>query len=303
MGIVKSAFKICCEIITCGGASRLEDAKEAYKEVYDRYEALYKSADEYKSKIDVAVSSIGKSLEDAKVYLNRSEVLVQSQLRKNDDVKFLFNNEILKKANKFNSGFNAAIGVSAGSVAGGSLAVGTWGLVTVFGAASTGTAISTLSGVAATNATLAWFGGGALAAGGAGMAGGAAVLGGLFAIPLFYFAAKGTHKKAEEFEEETIKLEDAIVQIQEKIKILEQSLVVIEEKQRVISLLCYEFISEVIVCTTVIRPYGILSAIFQRFLSFIGNNSYNPEQVDALDRLTHSIEKFLTNLGICEKTV
>lgn len=50
-------------------------------------------------------------------------------------------------------------------------------LVASLGTASTGTAISTLSGVAATKATLAWLGGGALAAGGLGVAGGAVVLG------------------------------------------------------------------------------------------------------------------------------
>ncbi len=46
------------------------------------------------------------------------------------------------------------------------------------GTASTGTAISTLSGAAATNATLAALGGGAISAGGGGMALGTAVLGG-----------------------------------------------------------------------------------------------------------------------------
>jgi len=55
---------------------------------------------------------------------------------------------------------------------------GTIGLVGLFGAASTGTAISSLSGAAAWNATLAALGGGSLAAGGGGMALGAAVLGG-----------------------------------------------------------------------------------------------------------------------------
>ena len=49
--------------------------------------------------------------------------------------------------------------------------------------ASTGTAISSLSGVAATNAITAWFGGGAISAGGGGMAAGTLVLsGGTFAI-------------------------------------------------------------------------------------------------------------------------
>ena len=50
--------------------------------------------------------------------------------------------------------------------------------------ASTGTAISSLSGAATTNATLAQLGGGALSAGGLGMAGGQAVLTGLKAAPL-----------------------------------------------------------------------------------------------------------------------
>lgn len=50
------------------------------------------------------------------------------------------------------------------------------GVATTFGVASTGTAISALSGAAATNAALAWLGGGALAAGGGGMAAGNAFL-------------------------------------------------------------------------------------------------------------------------------
>lgn len=46
------------------------------------------------------------------------------------------------------------------------------GVATTFGTASTGTAISSLSGAAATNAAVAWLGGGAMAAGGGGMAAG-----------------------------------------------------------------------------------------------------------------------------------
>ena len=50
------------------------------------------------------------------------------------------------------------------------------GIATTFGVASTGTAISALSGAAATNAALAWLGGGALAAGGGGMVAGKALV-------------------------------------------------------------------------------------------------------------------------------
>ncbi|MED4584753.1 hypothetical protein P9578_18420 [Brevibacillus choshinensis] len=69
--------------------------------------------------------------------------------------------------------------LGAGALAG----VASYGGAMMFASASTGTALSALSGVAATNATLAWFGGGSLAAGGLGMAGGAAVLGGIVAGP------------------------------------------------------------------------------------------------------------------------
>lgn len=50
------------------------------------------------------------------------------------------------------------------------------GIASVFGTASTGVPIKFLSGAAATNAKLAWLGGGALSAGGGGMAAGAALI-------------------------------------------------------------------------------------------------------------------------------
>ena len=83
--------------------------------------------------------------------------------------------------------------VSAGALAG----VGALGIATTYGVASTGTAIGTLSGAAATNATLAWLGGGSLAAGGLGIAGGTVVLGGIVAVPLLLVFAAGATSKSE----------------------------------------------------------------------------------------------------------
>lgn len=75
------------------------------------------------------------------------------------------------------------------------LTVATYNAIATLGVASTGTAIGTLSGIAASNATLAWLGGGALAVGGHGITGGIAVLGGIAAAPVlavggFIFASK-----------------------------------------------------------------------------------------------------------------
>jgi|TARA_R110000851_G_scaffold68733_11_gene154268 hypothetical protein len=78
---------------------------------------------------------------------------------------------------------DAGLGVGAGLSGGAALAFGAYNGTMLLATASTGTAISSLGGVAATNATLAWLGGGSLAAGGYGMAGGMMVLGGIVAGP------------------------------------------------------------------------------------------------------------------------
>lgn len=89
--------------------------------------------------------------------------------------------EIIKKYEEIKNKDAAAAGV-AGVGIGAGVAVAAlgpgvaMGIATTFGVASTGTAISALSGAAATYASLAWLGGGALAAGGGGMAAGEAFL-------------------------------------------------------------------------------------------------------------------------------
>lgn len=94
----------------------------------------------------------------------------------------------------------ALTGVVGGIVGGVAAGFGAFGSAGLLATASTGTAISTLSGVAATNATLAWFGGGSLAAGGLGIAGGTLVLGSIVAAPVILvagtiFAASAEKKK------------------------------------------------------------------------------------------------------------
>ncbi len=87
----------------------------------------------------------------------------------------------------------------AGAVGSGALVgVVSYGGAMMFASASTGTAIGSLAGAAATNATLAWFGGGSLAAGGLGMAGGMAVLGGIIASPVFAVGGLMMASKAQE---------------------------------------------------------------------------------------------------------
>ena len=90
-------------------------------------------------------------------------------------------------------------GGTAGALGSGALAgLAAYGSVGLLGTASTGTAIGSLAGAAASNATLAWFGGGALFAGGLGMAGGTAVLGGIVAAPVLLVGGLLLTAKAKE---------------------------------------------------------------------------------------------------------
>lgn len=298
MGMLKDTFKLLNEIITFGGASRLEDAKKSYQETYDEYLVIYNVAEVFKKRIDDNVRAIGDTLTAAKLHLSRVEKLIALSVSDQSRLNVAFGEQTLDKVKRFNAGFNSAINVGAGSIAGGSLAVGSWGLVTVLGSASTGMAISGLSGVAATNATLAWFGGGALAAGGAGMAGGAAVLGGLFAVPLVYFAAKGTHKKAKNFEDAKVVVEESIARLKTQIVEFPEILSAVQEKRQVINEICEIFTSEAVSCLNIVRPHGMFSAIFQRVMALLGKPPYDAGQIAALERLAQSMSNFLSGLGI-----
>ena len=103
-----------------------------------------------------------------------------------------------------NFAIEVAGGAAAGAVGGALTALGAYGAATTFASASTGTAIASLSGAAASNATLAFFGGGSLATGGLGMAGGMVVLGGLVAGPALMVMGMITGAKSQE------KLENAL---------------------------------------------------------------------------------------------
>lgn len=85
--------------------------------------------------------------------------------------------------------------------AGGLAGMAAYGSVGLLAKASTGTAIASLGGAAATNATLAWLGGGSLAAGGFGMAGGMAVLGGIVTAPILAVGGMMLASKAAEAKE------------------------------------------------------------------------------------------------------
>ena len=164
--------------------------------------------DRQRKEVGAALESLGK---EKLTILNRNvtDFVTTFEKIKNIDFQSSIGLEELKNLHIDQNTFhelkelgNFALGVAGGAaagMAGGALtAMGAFGAAMTFASASTGTAISTLSGAAATNATLAFFGGGSLATGGLGMAGGMYVLGGLVAGPALMVMGMITEAKSKE---------------------------------------------------------------------------------------------------------
>ena len=114
-----------------------------------------------------------------------------------------FSDEVLNELKQEISMLSSAgIGVVGGAAAGAMTAFGAYSGTMALATAGTGTYIGTLSGAAATNATLAWLGGGTLASGGLGVAGGALMLNAIAAAPALAIAGWYMGNKAEKKLEE-----------------------------------------------------------------------------------------------------
>ena len=199
-----------------GGVANMNEAKEigeraqkrhecAVSQLKAEWEATNKLAEEYgQLQLDVMMRTIGRFV----AFIERI-----GQRNKNSEKEFMEGLEGISvqqikeyrtaviEAQQFFMGSTKAIGAAAAGYG------GAMGLATSVGVASTGTLIGSLSGAAAWNATLAWLGGGSLAAGGGGMALGSLVLGGITVGPAvliggFVLAGEGEKAltKAREYE-------------------------------------------------------------------------------------------------------
>lgn len=182
-----------------------------------------KEAEETYSRSNSKQKRVGKSLEDEQAKTTKVSAdlgLLKLNIQKNEiarfltqykklqtlnikgfqqeNIKFNFTPEQIKTMEKISMSASEVLSSGAASVSAGALAgAGIYSSVMAFGTASTSTAIGTLSGAAATNATLAWLGGGSIAAGGGGMMVGSAVLGGLVAGPAILVSGAFADSKAE----------------------------------------------------------------------------------------------------------
>lgn len=171
-----------------------KEAKETNERAQDIIESTTKKVNKYRKNSSDAIAALGQRkidiLSDSiQPFITAFEKLHSVELSESVGLNELQNFKIDKQSFSALKEMHLMASSLAGGAAGGAAlgaitAFGAYGGAMTFGAcATTGTAIATLSGAAATNATLAFLGGGALSVGGLGVAGGTAVLGGLVAGP------------------------------------------------------------------------------------------------------------------------
>jgi membrane protein implicated in regulation of membrane protease activity len=177
---------------------RYNRRRRSYEEAEERYKKKRSAAEQRLSDLGRVRLEALVTLGDAVTFLKKAKIKDRELTEKFD----IAPQQLAQWQGASLQAIEALNGVARSAGAGILTASGAYGLVGLLGTASTGTAISTLTGVAASNATLAWLGGGALAAGGGGMALGTYVLGGLVFGPAVLVAGFFVSRKADEVETE-----------------------------------------------------------------------------------------------------
>lgn len=167
------------------GALKMKGASDTLKSAVSRHKENISRFEEQSKSTSIDMDNLGKkeleilgSFEEFTQLFEKIQSKPQFKTYNKDGVSIpKYNAEELKQVSVGASILLGGIGGAAVGTAGGFAAAGaTTAAVMALGTASTGTAIASLTGVAATNATLAALGGGAIAAGGGGIALGTTIL-------------------------------------------------------------------------------------------------------------------------------
>ena len=207
-------------------SDRIKNAKEHYDRRLRQYRNTERRYKDWRKKADAKFSTLGTRRLEALTTLGRAVDFLKKAKIRDRDLEQRLKITPQKLAEWEGASVQAAEvlgGLTSSGAAGVSTAAGVYGLVGTLGTASTGTAIGTLSGAAAKSATLAWLGGGSLAAGG-GVVAGTVVLGGLVVGPAAlvagFFASSKAEKVETEVEEKIAEMDIAEAQIEQQLAVV-----------------------------------------------------------------------------------
>ena len=273
-------------IVTFGAHGRIERKVEEFEGLKQDYESLYLRMETRRKEIDKTLENVIHVKVNAVKSLGKINKI--SKNLKTKDREFIYRNTRneyetvnFKQIDQTISAGQIAMSATKGISVGVGTALGAWALASTFGTASTGAAIVGLSGAAATNATLAWFGGGAVAAGGGGIAAGTAVIGGIIAIPaialLGVFNHLNANKKINEIELEMKKIIEYLDQMQSNL--LKMDLIDKRSEELIISIATAKKVFEIELEKTLrkLNRFVLLSRMIRWIRKNIFNRNYYSE--------------------------
>lgn len=281
------------DITTLGGHGRLKEAIYNYEQSYLKYTVDFNESVDLRRDFYDQLNCLGTLTSEITKELEKSQKILGREKASNTDVSLKIQNtstNIQAIQSTTYSVANTGSIILGGATIGGLAAVGSWTIVSLVGTASTGTAIVSLSGIAAQNAILAWFGGGALAAGGGGMAAGVLTLGAIVALPLVVFSSYKTHKNASELEnsiqdvlEQNFKIESFNRDINELINLSKIQENILKDRLEKIKKINKDLYG-------VIYPNGKFSYIKRNINEFFNKEYYSKVEADELDKITSAID-------------
>lgn len=291
-------------VLTLGGHKRLAASQATYEEEFARYSLERSQVVETNNDVQGKLVELGqvtiRSMKDLRrahralgLRSNHSGGQGSISKGKTDRSRDEVEPQIAELLKRFSSATSVVHGIGMGSA----VAAGSWSAVAVMGTASTGTAIGSLSGVAATNAIWAWFGGGALAAGGAGMAGGALVLGGLFLAPAVLFASWHSRSKIKEIEAETGRIITAALEMREVRSSLGTQHRSLTSAIDAVSVARLAFVEQTEEIFEALFPWPVVSFGWRWVRKLLFNGSYSPAELPILSQLELSSSALLATFA------
>lgn len=282
------------DIVTIGGHGRLKEARFKYEKTYSLYAKHFNRTIDAQKSVNDSLNAVGAMTYNILIELEKSRKLLRKPAQRIMDRSIApqftsVSSQIYQLRDIADEKNHTGMALLQGTTAGGLAAVGSWTLVSMFGSASTGTAIASLSGIAAHNSILAWFGGGALAAGGGGMAAGTVALGAIVALPIVLFSSYKTHSSANDLIIKTDKINAEIPKLIRSSNDLVEANKIVQRQLNILQVQ-HEKISEINKqIYNLLYPNGIVSKAKRDINNLFKQDFYTKAEAEGIDKLLWTI--------------
>jgi hypothetical protein len=293
---IKGLGRIFVTALSLGGTARIRTAGENYDSVFCQYQPLRERLDELEADNHAELELIGQSTTLAFAALYRAEKLLGIAADSTPESRAIDASTLatqVARIERLSERRSTALAATSGAATGSMAVVGAWSLVAMAGTASTGTAIGTLSGAAATSATLAWFGGGSLVAGGAGMAGGEVVLAVIAFLPVIACWGFFAHRKAKKIEHATNALNSIIPKLPAEIQRMEAAYSKIAAYRQELNAASEALADSVAAAEKKLFPLKALSRLKRWLVSKFGGRYFKDKEEQIIVDVQHHVDCFL----------